>query len=138
MKVYLDMDGTVADLYQVPEWLPQILAEDTAPYESALPLPLLQEIHKIPREALGVITWGCKDSSREFLLETEEAKLEWLFRNGILPSVAWVVPYGTPKYKFAAPGDILVDDEETNRMEWQENIGSAYTPEEFTEILRAL
>lgn len=36
--VLLDMDGTISDTYSVPNWLEQLRAESTLPFEIALPL----------------------------------------------------------------------------------------------------
>ena len=36
--ICFDMDGTIADLYNVPNWLPKLRAEDASPYEDAAPI----------------------------------------------------------------------------------------------------
>lgn len=36
--ILLDMDGTISDTYSVPNWLDQLRAESTLPFEIALPL----------------------------------------------------------------------------------------------------
>ena len=36
--IFWDMDGTIADLYNVPNWLDKLRAEDTSPYREAKPL----------------------------------------------------------------------------------------------------
>ena len=33
--IYFDMDGTIADLYNVENWLPKLRAEDASPYVEA-------------------------------------------------------------------------------------------------------
>lgn len=38
IKVCLDMDGTIADLYGYPDWLECIQNEDPTPYRECLPL----------------------------------------------------------------------------------------------------
>ena len=38
MKINFDMDGTIANFYNVSGWLDYILNEDTTPYEIARPL----------------------------------------------------------------------------------------------------
>ena len=38
MRINLDMDGTIADFYNVKNWLDYLIAEDTTPYEIAKPL----------------------------------------------------------------------------------------------------
>ncbi len=36
--ICFDMDGTIADLYNVPNWLERLQAEDATPYLEAKPL----------------------------------------------------------------------------------------------------
>lgn len=36
--ILLDMDGTISDTYSIPNWLEQLRAESTLPFEVALPL----------------------------------------------------------------------------------------------------
>ena len=38
MRIYFDMDGTIADLYGVENWLNDLRTERTTPYEIATPL----------------------------------------------------------------------------------------------------
>ena len=38
MKIWLDMDGTIANLYAVENWLPKLRAFDPDPYRHAEPL----------------------------------------------------------------------------------------------------
>ena len=38
MRIWLDMDGTIADLYAVENWLPMLQAHNPTPYEQAKPL----------------------------------------------------------------------------------------------------
>lgn len=37
-KIWFDMDGTIADLYADPDWLPKLRAYDPTPYANAKPL----------------------------------------------------------------------------------------------------
>ena len=38
MKIWLDMDGTIADLYAVDNWLDMLRAYDATPYVKAKPM----------------------------------------------------------------------------------------------------
>ena len=38
MTIYFDMDGTIANLYGVNNWLPKLRVEDASPYKEAMPL----------------------------------------------------------------------------------------------------
>ena len=38
MTIFFDMDGTIADFYNVPNWLLKLRNNDASPYEEAVPL----------------------------------------------------------------------------------------------------
>ena len=141
MGIYFDMDGTIADLYGVDDWLKKLRAEDASPYAEARPLVNLSRLarllHKAQRNGykVGVISWTSKNGSETYNAEVATAKTGWLGKH--LPSVKWdeikIVAYGTPKSKLGS--GILFDDEATNRADWGE---SAFEPSQIFEILRSL
>jgi hypothetical protein len=144
MTIWFDMDGTIADLYSVENWLPMLRAYDPAPYALAKPLVRLSTLaymlNKLRAKGyrVGVISWGSKCSTPAYDAAVTAAKMAWLKRH--LPSVDFdeihVVPYGVPKQNFKrTDADILFDDEERNRTNWGEN---AYTEAEIFEILKSL
>ena len=142
MKIWFDMDGTIADLYGVMGWLEAIIARDTRPYTEAKGIGNLALIARLLNKAqangheIGIISWTAKNGTDEYNARIAEAKKAWLGRH--LRSVAWdqikVVPYGTDK-RVATGGGILFDDEEPNRIGWG---AGAYTPAEIVEILKNL
>lgn len=142
MKIWFDMDGTIANLYGVDGWLEDLMACDTRPYEVAEPLidPLalcaFLNDAKANGHEIGIISWTAKGGTAEYNARTAMAKREWLARN--LPTVTWneirVVAYGTDK-KTATGGGILFDDEKPNRTAW--GLG-AYEPCKILEILAHL
>ena len=93
MKIWFDMDGTIANLYAVDGWLDAILARDTRPYEIAAPmidtsaLAALLNAAKDNGHEIGIISWMAKGGTEEYNTRTENAKREWLARN--LPTVVW-------------------------------------------------
>ena len=138
------MDGTIADLYGVENWLDFLIASDSLPYEIAKPLirlsALARILHRLQDEGyrVGIISWLSKNSTPEYDEKVTEAKKNWLKTH--LPSVEFdeinIVPYGTAKEKFAkTEKDILFDDEEKNRQNWT---GEAFGVENILEILRGL
>ena len=144
MTIWFDMDGTLNRFYEVENWLPMLRAEDTTPYKIARPLGNMQmlarKLNKLHRAgyAIGVISWGSKESSKAYLEAVREAKEKWLDKH--LHSVKWdaihVVEYGTPKENFKLGAeDILFDDEEHNRENWGEY---SFDPSQIMEILSAL
>jgi len=142
MKIWFDMDGTIADLYGVKDWLPMLINSDPTPYAVAAPLihlaTLARMLNKLQREGyeIGVISWLSKNSTADYDEKVKAAKLEWLAKH--LPSVRWnevkIVAYGTSKITECG-GGVLFDDEDKNRAEWGED---AYTPDRIFEVLSSL
>ena len=141
VTINFDMDGTIADLYADPNWLPKLVAHDPTPYATAKPMlrfaTLARRLNTLQRNGykIAVISWLSKESTAEYDKAVTETKLAWLAEH--LPSVKWdkvtIVPYGTPKELFCeTPFDILFDDEERNRMNWT---GRAYDVKNILEIL---
>lgn len=144
MTINFDMDGTIANLYGVNNWLEYLEAEDTTPYEIAVPLlrlsALAKRINNLQRKGyeLAIISWLSKSGSDEYNKAVAEAKLAWLAKH--LPSVHWdriiIVPYGTPKQNYCGNAlDVLFDDEQRNRDNWT---GRAYDVENILEILKEI
>ena len=144
ITINFDMDGTIADLYGVDNWLDYLIAENTRPYAIAKPLvnlsALARKLNALQRMGynLAVISWLSKSGSTEYNEAVTAVKMAWLAKH--LPSVHWdrvtIVPYGTPKENFCfSPMDILFDDEERNRNNWT---GRAYDVQNIMEILREI
>lgn len=142
--IYFDMDGTIADLYGIPDWLPKLRAYDPSPYAEAAPLlrlsALARLLNKLQRNGytLGIISWSSKNSTFAYDKAVAEAKREWLHRH--LPSVDWdeihITAYGIPKQETAKlPNGILFDDNEKIRNDWT---GTAYDVHNILEILKGL
>ena len=132
--IYFDMDGTIADLYNYPNWLECLNNCDVAPYENAQPLANMDELNNIlDRLAaigyiIGVITWTAMNGTKEYNKATRNAKKAWIKK--YLPCVTefHAVKYGTPKHVTAnVKGGILVDDNADVRTAWEN-----YTEENFT------
>jgi hypothetical protein len=136
------MDGTIANFYGVEGWLNYLQDEDTTPYSIAKPLVnmslLARYLNKLQSQGheIGIISWGSKHGSDEFLVKIGCAKFYWL--NKHLPSVNFnyikIEHYGTNKLEVTG-GGILFDDEKGNRDTWGEG---AYEPEKIFEILNNL
>ena len=144
ITINFDMDGTIADLYGVENWLDYLIAEDTTPYAEAEPLlrlcSLARVLNRLQRNGynLAVISWLSKSGTDEYNAEVEAVKRAWLAKH--LPSVKWdaihIVSYGTPKQNFCGnPLDILFDDEARNRENWT---GRAYDVNNIMEILKEI
>ena len=53
ITINFDMDGTIADLYGVENWLEMLIAEDTTPYAVATPLLRLSALARRLNALLG-------------------------------------------------------------------------------------
>lgn len=142
--IFFDMDGTIADLYGVENWLDYLIASDTLPYEVAKPLIKLNSLARILNRLqrngyrIGVISWLSKSGTDDYNKAVTETKKNWLKKH--LASVDFdeihIVKYGTPKQMFAkTANDILFDDEEKNRTNWT---GKAFDVDSIIEILKGM
>lgn len=139
--IYLDMDGTIANLYGVDGWLDCIINEYTKPYREAKALvnmrKLGKELNRLKQNGytIGIISWLAKGATDEYNERVTQAKRNWLARH--LSAVQFdevhIVEYGTPKQTLG--NGILFDDEEPNRMNW---IGKAYDVNDIIETLKAI
>ena len=140
--IWFDMDGTIANLYGVENWLSMLIAFDPTPYKLAAPLVnmniLARKLNKLQRAGykIGIISWLSKSSTPEYDEAVTAAKLWWLRKH--LNSVSWdvinIVNYGRNKWEVCGEG-ILFDDEKPNRDCWG---GEAYHPDMIMEILSSL
>jgi len=142
--IYFDMDGTIADLYNVENWLPKLRAENSSPYVEAEAmvdtgeLQLYLSILQNRGCKLGIISWLSKGSSKSYDKMVRQAKKNWLKEN--LPEITFdethFVKYGTRKdYIAKDKNGILFDDSEEVRNNWR---GIAVNPntEDIIEFLK--
>ena len=140
--IWFDMDGTIANLYGVENWLDKLIAKDASPYKAATVLvnmnSLAKALHKVQANGytIGIISWLSKNSTPDYDKKVAATKLAWLKKH--LASVKWdaihIVPYGTNKSTLCG-GGILFDDEAANRANWN---GKAYTPSNIISVLKSL
>ena len=132
--IYFDMDGTIADLYGIVDWLPKLQASDVTPYIEAAPLVDMDALNNLMEKfialgyIIGVISWTAKDGTKEYNKAVRAAKRAWIDHN--LPCVQefHVVKYGTPKHRTAnIKGGILVDDNAGVRQAWEKYTGQNTT-----------
>lgn len=140
-QINFDMDGTIANLYQVENWLEKLINKDPSPYMDAKPMVnmsiLARYLNRLAENGweINIISWLAKNSNSEYDEQVRLAKLEWLKIH--LKSVHFtkisIVEYGT--YKENLGKGILFDDEENNRKYWK---GEAYDEKNIIEILKKL
>lgn len=139
--INFDMDGTIADLYGVANWLDYLIAEDATPYAVAKPLVNMQVLARLLNKLqkngyiINIISWTSKNGSDAYNSLVADVKKAWLKKH--LKSVKFnnifVIPYGTPKNTIAS--GILFDDEEKNRATWGKN---AYDVDNILGVLKAI
>lgn len=142
-----DMDGTIANLYGVENWLENLRAENPAPYRQAYPLydmeslGILLNILKECGWRIVVTSWLSMNSSREYKREVRKAKREWLAKYNFPYDEIHLVQYGTTKADCTRKRkgfQILVDDNEKVREGW--HLGATINAKEniFSELIKLL
>lgn len=126
--IVFDMDGTIADLYGVENWLEMLRAEDDTPYRVAKPLYLMEELNLVLNQLkeigykIAVTSWLSMGGSEEYNNKVRKAKTEWLDRYGFPYDELHLVKYGTTKANCTrgkCKNQILVDDNEKVRKGWK-------------------
>lgn len=144
ITINFDMDGTIADLYGVEDWLPMLRTMNPTPYAIAKPLLRLNVLARYLNAlqangaTINVLSWLSKGATPEYNEEVIAVKREWLSRH--LPSVEWdniyIIPYGTPKENYClTEKDVLFDDELKNRVAWN---GVAFNEQNILKNLKKM
>lgn len=133
-----DMDGTLASLYSVPDWLDLLRAYDPLPYEIAAPMWDMARLADLLRQfqekgiEVNIITWLSMESTPEYDRATREAKKKWLNRYNFPYDHFHGVKYGATKAdsvrKRLSPNEevILIDDNAKVRQGW--HLGRTINP----------
>src|SRR5574344_1101398 len=118
--IYFDMDGTIANLYGIPNWLPKLRACDPSPYAQAVPMCdlrlMARYLNQLQREGyvLGVISWLAKEAPSTYLEAVQWDEIH-------------LVKYGTPKHLTArTKRRIIFDDNLEVREHWLRYGGQAF------------
>ena len=121
------MDGTIADLYGVNNWLEDLRSENPRPYEVAEPmydmdaLDAILETFKTMGWKIVVTTWLAKGSTKDYDNLVREAKLAWLEKYNFPYDEIHLVKYGTTKANCTRKHggfQVLIDDNEKVRNGW--------------------
>lgn len=138
-SIWFDMDGTIAELYKVKNWLSDLRAGDWSVYDRALPRAHFERINEAIEGLIengwqvGVITWASKDINFGAELNAiGDIKFDWLCR--FFPALAdgkfACIPYGYDKAQFMQemhndchPYEVsyLVDDNKEVRATWRKH-----------------
>lgn len=131
INVYLDMDGTIADLYNEKNWLEDLIASKTRPFDNAKPMTTEEVLYKhFPKDKFNIkiLSMTPKNATKEYCDEVEKAKDAWLDK--YFPSLKnrIYLPYGNNKNLKNSKNAILVDDSTPIRESYR---GLALNPAEL-------
>jgi hypothetical protein len=122
-----DMDGTIADLYGVENWLDDLRSENPRPYRVAKPMYEMEALNAVLEvfKAMGwrivVTTWLAKGSTKSYDNLVRETKIAWLDEYNFPYDEIHLVKYGTTKANCTRRHggfQVLVDDNEKVRNGW--------------------
>jgi hypothetical protein len=122
-----DMDGTIANLYAVENWLSDLRTYNPRPYRVAEPMYDMDTLRQVLEmlKALGwkvvVTSWLSKESTKEYDNLVRLEKKKWLEKYNFPADEIHIVKYGTTKAdctRKLGGYQILVDDNEKVRKGW--------------------
>lgn len=131
-----DMDGTIADLYGVPDWLSKLRRSDSSPYIEAKPMWDMARLGQILTALKGkgyevrVISWLSKDGTESYNKAVRKAKKEWLQRYGFPADHIHLLKYGATKasaVRHLKKQCTLIDDNLKVRVGWK--LGDTINPQ---------
>lgn len=130
-KVYLDMDGTIANLYGIENWLPRLKSNDESIFLECAPIISEKELlNHFPTDKyeISILSMTPLGASAEYCKNVENQKNLWLDK--FFPSLKKRIykPYGHNKNLKNSASAILVDDSEPIRNSWK---GIALNPVEI-------
>lgn len=101
--IFFDMDGTIADLYGVENWLECLINSNPMPYEMAKPMlrlsTLARYLNKLQKCGfrIGIISWLSKSGTEEYNAEVTEVKLAWLAKHlrvfSLTKLISWLMAH---------------------------------------------
>lgn len=128
INVYLDMDGTIADLYGQPNWLEMLTAEADGAFINCDPLTdekTLFDLFPADRYEIKVLSMTPKNATAEYCERVKAEKNAWLDRHFPKIQKRFYLPYGNNKNLKNAKHAILIDDNKTIRDNFR---GTAIDP----------
>lgn len=126
--ICFDMDGTIADLYNVENWEAMLNAGNPIPYEVCAPMWDMERLADVLNELIAVgieiriVTWLAIGATEEYNQQVREAKRNWLEKFNFPFTHFHGVKYGTTKAncvrKYLDGEAILIDDNAKVRNGW--------------------
>ena len=145
-----DMDGTIANLYGVENWLPMLQGSNPYPYITAKPMWDMKILADLLNEfraqggIVAVVSWLAMDSTQQYKEMVRLAKREWLTKFVFPADKIHLVQYGATKAnsvrKLLQEDEtaILFDDSLKVRSGW--TLGETVDPTavDILEVIRGL
>ncbi len=122
IKVYLDLDGTIASLYTEKDWLKRLCNEEEGLFLHLRPLVSEKVLlEKFPKEKYEIVILSMtpKDASLAYCERVKAEKDLWLAEH--FPSLTKRIykKYGYNKNLKNSANAILIDDNEIIRNNWK-------------------
>lgn len=127
-RVYLDMDGTIADLYGQKNWLDMLVNEKDGAFINCEPLTDMQTLEShFPNDAyeITILSMTPKGASKEYCARVIKEKNAWLDKYFPNLTKRIYMAYGNNKNLKNSKNAILVDDNAEIRNNYR---GTAYYP----------
>ena len=121
-KIYLDMDGTIANLYKQENWLQRLRNEDKTIFLECEPMVSQEQLFKIfPQTEYEIIilTMTPMNCSKEYHKQVIQQKKEWLEIHFPMLNKTIFKKYGYNKNLKNCGNAILVDDNEVIRSNFR-------------------
>ena len=102
-KIFFDMDGTIADLYNTDNWLDLLLNETSGLFRNLKVMHDKRKLQSIIKrlQAKGyeieVITWTPKNVSQDYIKVVEQEKKDWIAEHFPMIETIHCLGYGVPK-----------------------------------------
>ena len=131
ITVYLDMDGTIADLYGIENWLPRLRNADKKIFLECKPLISEKELlNHFPTDKyeIRILSMTPLGATTDYCKNVEEQKNQWLDKYFPTLTKRIYKAYGHNKNLKNSANAVLVDDSEPIRNSWK---GIALNPAEL-------
>jgi len=146
INVNFDMDGTLYDLYSLEDWLEGIVNGVKGYYTNGATLVNMWKLSRVCRRLqkkgikVNIITWTQNTENGNAIELAKKEKLTWLRKKMPYADTINILPYGTPKSEYMEDNvrNILFDDNDKVREEWENKGGIAYTEKNILTILREM
>ena len=131
INVYVDMDGTIANLYEVCNWLEKLRSEERDLFNNLNPMTTQERLLKIfPKKLYNVkiLSMTPKNASEEYCEIVKQEKNAWLDKHFPQITERIYLKYGDNKNLKNSKNAILLDDNEIIRKNFK---GLALNPIEI-------